>query len=236
MNELARTYGVHVTDPNLPSELQNVYNLVESILTTSPEIFAAFSMIHLNHGLRDSFDKIVAQLITSEPKKKYTKKQTTANIGAVEVNNGIGETGVHLRFHTGSEFYRLTVAQRADLHNQRHSSSGKRSATGYPEGGGRGRYGGRGEQGGRGRGIVGRGRGRGRSRGKFESQVAAMISKTTKNEANKLTNALETVAAADSAVNGYLPGIPPTVPPAAKNLVVSAAEARKQQATEKGLQ
>ena len=29
MNELARTCGVHVTDPNLPSERQTIYNLIE---------------------------------------------------------------------------------------------------------------------------------------------------------------------------------------------------------------
>ena len=29
MNELARTCGVHITDTNLPSERQNVYNLIE---------------------------------------------------------------------------------------------------------------------------------------------------------------------------------------------------------------
>ena len=29
MNELARTFGVHVTDPNLLLEQQTVYNLIE---------------------------------------------------------------------------------------------------------------------------------------------------------------------------------------------------------------
>ena len=36
MNELARTCGVHVTDPNLPLEQKNLYNLIELISTTSP--------------------------------------------------------------------------------------------------------------------------------------------------------------------------------------------------------
>ena len=35
----------------------------------------------------------------------------------------------------------LSGAQRAKIHNWRHSSAGKCSATGDPEGGGRGRYG-----------------------------------------------------------------------------------------------
>ena len=66
------------------------------IYTTSPEILAALSMIHFNPSLQNIFDNTVARLITADSKKKYAKKQTTANIGAVEVNNGIGETGVHL--------------------------------------------------------------------------------------------------------------------------------------------
>ena len=141
MNDLARTCGVHVTDPNLPPERQTVYNLIEFISTTSPEILAGLSMIRFNPGLRNSFEKTVAWRITDDPKKKHTKKKSTTNIGSVGVNDGIGETGVHLRFHTGSEYDRLSGAQRAKIHNWRHSSAGKCSATGDPEGGGRGRYG-----------------------------------------------------------------------------------------------
>ena len=178
------------------------------------------------------FDKTVSWMITTDPKKKSTKKQTTASIGAVEVKNGIGEPGVHLRLHTSSEYDRLYGAQRAEIHNWRHSSAGKRSATGDPEGGGSGSYDGSGGRSGCGRGCGGRGRGRGRGRGNFESQVAAIIAKTSENEANKLTNALETVTDAASNVNGSLPGIPPPVPAAAPNIVVYAADARKQQATE----
>ena len=59
-------------------------------------------MIRFNPSLRNIFDKTVAWLITADPKKKSSKKQTTANIGAVEVKNVIGETGVRIRFHTGS--------------------------------------------------------------------------------------------------------------------------------------
>ena len=140
MNELARACGVHVTDPNLPLERQTIYNIIEFISTTIPEILAALSIICFNPSLRNSFDKTVAWMITADTKKKPAKKQTTANIGAVEVNNGIGETGVHLLFHNRIEYDRLSGAQRAELHNWRHSSAGKRSATGYPEGGGRGHY------------------------------------------------------------------------------------------------
>ena len=68
------------------------------------------------------FDKTLAWLITADAKKKSDKKQTTANIGAVEVNNGIGETGVHLIFHTSSEYDHLYGAQRYELHDWRHSS------------------------------------------------------------------------------------------------------------------
>ena len=147
-------------------------------------------MIRFNPSFKNSFEKTVAYLITADPKKKYSKKQTTDNIGYVEVKNGIGETGVHLIFHTRSEYDRLSGTKIAELHNWRHSSAGKRSTSGDPEGGGCGRYGGRGGKVGRGWGPVDRGRGRGRGRGTFESQVAAIIAKTTKNEANKLTNAL----------------------------------------------
>ena len=67
-------------------------------------------MIRFNPSLRKSFDKTVAWLITAYPKNKHVKNQTTANIGSVEVNNGIGENGVHLRFHTSSEYDRLSGA------------------------------------------------------------------------------------------------------------------------------
>ena len=115
----------------------------------------------------------------------------------------------------------------------RHSSAGKRSATGDHECGGRGRYGGCGGRGGRGgRGRGGCGRGRGRGGGNFESQVATIISKTANDEANNITNDLENFAAAASSVNGSFLGIPPPVPPAAPNTVVFDADARKKQATE----
>ena len=97
----------------------------------------------------------------------------------------------------------MSGAKRTELHNWRHSSAVKRSATGDPEGGGCGCYGGRGGQGGRGQVRGGHRIGRDLGRGKFESQVVAIIAKTVENEANKLTNALETVAAAASAVNGF---------------------------------
>ena len=184
-------------------------------------------MIRFNPSLRNSFYKTVAWLISDDPKNKYAKNQTTSNIRAVEVKNGIGETGVHLRFHTGNEYDCMYGSQRAELHNWRHSSDGKFSSTGYPEDGGRSRYGRCIGRDGRGWGRGGRGRGIGRGRGNFESQVAAIISKTAKNEANKLTNALETVADAASAVNGSFPGIPPPVISAAPNPVVFASDVRK---------
>ena len=48
MNELANTCGVHITDPNLPSEQKTVYNIIELISTTSLEILADLSMIRFN--------------------------------------------------------------------------------------------------------------------------------------------------------------------------------------------
>ena len=144
MNESVRTCGVHFTDTNLPLEQQTVYNLIELISTTNPEILAALSMIRFNPSLRNSFDKTLAWLINNDTKKKSAKKQTTANIGAVGVKNGIGETGFHIRLHTGIEYDGLSVAQRADLNNWIHSYAGKRSATGDPESGQCGCYGGRG--------------------------------------------------------------------------------------------
>ena len=52
-------------------------------------------MIRFNPSLQHSL-KTVAWLITTDPKEKFAKKQTTANIGSVEVKNGIGENGVHI--------------------------------------------------------------------------------------------------------------------------------------------
>ena len=104
MNELARTCGIHVTDTNLPSEQQTIYNLIELISTKNTEILEALSMISFNPSLRKSFDNTVALMITSDPMKKSAKKQTTANLGAVEVKNGIGVTEVHIRFNTRDEY------------------------------------------------------------------------------------------------------------------------------------
>ena len=146
-------------------------------------------VICFNPSLRNSLVKTVDWLITADPKKKSAKNQTTANIGYFEV-------------YTGNEYDRLYGAQRAELHNRRHYSDGKRSATRDPEGGGWGGYGGSGVRGGRGRGSDGHGRGRGRGRCNFEIQVAAIIAKTSENEANKITNALDTVVEDASAING----------------------------------
>ena len=81
-------------------------------------------MIRFNPGLQNSFNKTVAWMITADPKKKYSRKQTTDNIVAIEVKNVIDETGVHLQFYTGSEYDRLSIAQRAELNNWRHCSAG----------------------------------------------------------------------------------------------------------------
>ena len=90
MHELARTCGNHVTDTNLCLERQTVYNIIKLISTTNTEILAALSMICFNPSLRNSLVKTVDWLITADPKKKSAKNQNTANIGPVEVKNGIG--------------------------------------------------------------------------------------------------------------------------------------------------
>ena len=81
-------------------------------------------MIYFNPSLKNSFYKNLAWMITADPKKKYSRKQTTDNIVAIEVKNVIDETGVHLQFYTGSEYDRLSIAQRAELNNWRHCSAG----------------------------------------------------------------------------------------------------------------
>ena len=58
MNGFDSTCVIHVTDPNLPLERQTVYNLVESISTTSPEILADLPMIRFKPSLRNSFEKL----------------------------------------------------------------------------------------------------------------------------------------------------------------------------------
>ena len=66
MNELAMTCGVHITNPNLPSERQTVYNIIESISTTNPEILADLLMIPFNPSLQNSFEKTVALVIYAQ--------------------------------------------------------------------------------------------------------------------------------------------------------------------------
>ena len=131
MNEALKQCAKHFLY-QIPNERTTVTQLLASIQTTNSDVAAALSTIkHDDHpngqGMQNNFDDTVAFLIPNDPHKGLTKKKNTSGLISEvggKVKQGIGTTGVHLRFHKKQEYWKLTDAQKTELNAWRASPAG----------------------------------------------------------------------------------------------------------------
>ena len=124
----------------LPNELTRVGYLLEGIQCPDPGLQAAMVSMRTDdgaNGMRSDFERAATHLLPYDPvMRKWsagTKRPATnisdtrgtddANASATEVSGvakkdgkaSIGKTGVHLQYHTNSEYRELSTAQKREL-------------------------------------------------------------------------------------------------------------------------
>ena len=135
----------------LPNEHTRVGYLLEGIQCFDPGLQAAMASVRTDdgaNGMRSDFEKAVAHLLPYDPvgrKRATGTKQPAANISdtwgihganasAIKISDAtskdgkvsIGKTGVHLRYHTNSEYRELSTSQKKELSKWRKKDSEKK--------------------------------------------------------------------------------------------------------------
>ena len=108
----------HVTY-QLPHDRTRVKYLIYAIKCTDPGVVAALSHIRLDDGVDGVGKKIdagVIFLLTTDPIQMKQKlagdKRPVSEVAPVEMKQGIGTTGVELRYHISSEYFQLKDEQK----------------------------------------------------------------------------------------------------------------------------
>ena len=126
----------------LPNEHTRVGYLLDAIQTSDAGLQAAMAQIQTDdgaNGKRNKFEATASYLLPYDPvikKRRDTKNDKDGLIGDTQATEiaaasgfgtkpGIGKTGVHLRFHTKSEYSRLTPEQKLELKTWREHNKGK---------------------------------------------------------------------------------------------------------------
>jgi hypothetical protein len=118
----------------LPDGYTRVTDLLSKIICDDAGLQAAIAHIENDDapgGKRHNFEDAVAYLLPKDPVVKRqnttgTNKRNNASISDVHAESsgatakqGIGSSGVHLRYHTNKEYAKLTVEQRNELRDYR---------------------------------------------------------------------------------------------------------------------
>ena len=118
---------VNHIDYQLPNDNTRITQLLDNIECDYAPLQAAMAFIKNDTGptgKMNDFESSVAYLLPNDPvlkkqasKDGYSVSEVTAEEGTPEVplKNGIGKTGVHLRYHTSEEYSRLSNSQRKEL-------------------------------------------------------------------------------------------------------------------------
>ena len=124
----------------LPNEHTRVGFLLEGIQCSDPGLQAAMASVRTDdgaNGMRNDFEKVVAHLLPYGPiaRKRAagtkrppatisdTRGMYGANASAIKISDAtskdgkvsIGKTGVHLQYHTNSEYRELSTSQKKEL-------------------------------------------------------------------------------------------------------------------------
>jgi hypothetical protein len=125
----------------LPNEHTRVGYLLDAIQTSDAGLQAAIAMIATDdgpNGKRNDFEATAAYLLPYDPVakkrnlagKRGDREASISDVSA-EVSAGfgskpgLGKTGVHLRYYTKDEYYKLTNEQKAELKEWRTSKDSK---------------------------------------------------------------------------------------------------------------
>jgi hypothetical protein len=126
----------------LPTEFTRVGYLLEGIQCNDAGLQAAMASIKLDTtpvtGKRNNFELAATHLLPYDPvAKKRTSNlkrgagdisdTTGADVSSFGAKEGIGKTGVHLRYHKGEEYASLSRAQMDELRDWRKTPEGKKS-------------------------------------------------------------------------------------------------------------
>ena len=114
-------------DFQLPNELTRVTYLLDAIEHGDAELQAAMALVRNDtgpNGKMNDFEATAAFLLPKDPvsRKRSQAKRQFAEISAAEttqIKSGQGSTGVELRYHTQSEYKKLTNAQKVELSEYR---------------------------------------------------------------------------------------------------------------------
>ena len=135
----------------LPNEHTRVGYLLEGIQCSDPGLQAAMASVRTDdgpNGMRNDFEKAAAHLLPYDPvarKRAAGTKRPAANISdtrgmhgpnasEIEISDAtskdrkvsIGKTGVHLQYHTNSEYRELSTSQKKELSEWREKDSEKK--------------------------------------------------------------------------------------------------------------
>ena len=133
-----RAAAEHV-DFQLPNQHTRVGYLLDAIECNDAKLQAAIANIENDKaGKRVNFEAVVAFLPPSFPVSRKRQKTTKTNVGGVgEISattggnssfgskSGIGETGVHFRYHQPAEFKKLMLEQISELKRWQSLLEGK---------------------------------------------------------------------------------------------------------------
>ena len=122
----------------LPTPYTRVGYLLEAIETSDAELQAAMSGVRADKeagGKRFDFEKAVTFITPADPvaRRLGNRKRNSAEISGVtfettgnsQISNGIGKTGVHLRYYEDkAEYNSLTRAQKTELYEWRSRGGG----------------------------------------------------------------------------------------------------------------
>jgi hypothetical protein len=142
----------------LPTEHTRVGYLLNAIQTSDAGLQAALAAVRTDDkatGKRNNFEKMASYIVPYDPvgrKRQSSGGRQASNVSGVDgeaptgfgSKQGMGKTGVHLRYYTKAEYEELPVDQRNELREWRKTTNPKRSGDGKsknkwsPKGGSKG--------------------------------------------------------------------------------------------------
>ena len=124
----------------LPNERTRVTHLLNGIKSSDAELLSAMAVVKSDDGpggKMEQFEETAAYLIRFDPVSSKRQKSGTASrqhqVAGVEIKNGIGKTGVALRYHSKEDYQKLNDDQKKELKEYQIEQRKKRKADGKPD-------------------------------------------------------------------------------------------------------
>ena len=127
----------------LPNERTRVIHLLNGIKSSDAELLSALAVVKSDdgpNGKMENFEETAAYLIqfdlVSAKRRKTGASGRQQQISSIEIKNGVGKTGVSLRYHSSEEYKALTDEQKLELKEYRMKNKRKRNKQGKGDGDG----------------------------------------------------------------------------------------------------